>query len=208
MRIMWLQPSELYNPRIISLANGSSLGGGEGFDTTLDVFDTKVVNEYLNGTGQLGGPLVTAPEIANRSDYRLYISDKNATMQSISLETAFQTKCNALFERMINTVPSTVTLSNPIVPFKWKAVEIALDILSTGIVSTSGLICNLYTTTAPPAFQAAPHPLGQATHFPGTGTSRYGNTTYFPFNSILAPGTTSLSFKHVSYPINDSIFVL
>lgn len=94
----------------------NSFDDGVPFDATPDVFDPAVVNEYLDGTGSLDGPLVTAPLAANRSDLRLYTSDSNATLESISTVISFQSTCNALFQRMIDTVPSTVTLSDPITP--------------------------------------------------------------------------------------------
>ncbi|RDW79676.1 hypothetical protein BP6252_04314 [Coleophoma cylindrospora] len=199
-----------------SFVTDTNLDGGEGFDTTPDVFDSSVVNEYLDSTGQLGGPLVTAPNVTDRSDLRLYISDKNATMQAISEEAAFQKTCYSLFERMINTVPSTVTLSDPVTPLVWKAVDVALDINSTGSVSISGLIRNLYTTETPPSTvsyttgsSTGNSTVQSSTTVNGTGTSLYGNTAYWAFNSTIdSPGTTTLDFETVSYPVNDEIFVL
>jgi hypothetical protein len=59
-------------------------------------------------------------------------------MQALSEEAAFQSTCYALFERMINTVRNTVTLSDPIVPMVWNGVNIMLDVSSAGVVSISG----------------------------------------------------------------------
>jgi hypothetical protein len=135
-------------------------------------------------------------------------------MQALSEEAAFQSTCYALFERMINTVPSTATLSDPIVPMVWKGVNIMLDASSAGIVTISGLIRNLYTTIAPPSAVSytTTSSAGNSTQTSdtksGTGTSLFGNTTYFPFNSTIVPGTTSLAIEDVSYPIDDTIFVL
>lgn len=39
------------------------------------------VKEYLSGTGQQGGPLVTSATQSVRSDLRLYSSDNNKTMR-------------------------------------------------------------------------------------------------------------------------------
>ena len=72
-------------------------------------------------------------------------------MKVLSEEAAFQATCLSLFERMIDTVPADVQLSDPIVPMTWKAVDMALDINSAGNVSVSGLIRNLYTSTSPRA---------------------------------------------------------
>jgi hypothetical protein len=193
-----------------------SLDGGVGFDSTSAEFDQNVVNEYLDGTGQLGGLLVTASNSSDRSDLRLHLSDNNATMQALSEEATFQAQYNSLFERMIKTVPSTVTLSDPIIPMMWKGLNIMLDISSAGIVSVSGLIRNLYTIATPPVTvsytttSANGNSSAQdSDSASGTETSLFGNTTYWAFNStISSPGTTSLNFEDVSYPINDEIFVL
>ncbi|KAF4625740.1 hypothetical protein G7Y89_g12425 [Cudoniella acicularis] len=42
----------------------------------------------------------------------------------------------------------------------------------------------------------------------GSGTSIFGSTIYWPFNSsISSPGTTSLNFEDITYPINGEIFI-
>jgi hypothetical protein len=58
----------------------NNTGSGTNFDTTRVVFDPNVVSEYLDGTGNQGGPLVASFNVASRSDLRLYESDNNATM--------------------------------------------------------------------------------------------------------------------------------
>lgn len=158
---------------------------------------------------------MTAANESLRSDYRLYISDSNATLQAMADDLAFRTKCFSLFERMINTVPATVTLSDPVTPLTWKGVDVIMDISSAGLVSVSGLIRNLYTTITPPdtvsytTTSAAGNSSAQTTDTTsGNGTSLYGNTTYWPFNTTIEQGTTSLNFEDVSYPINDEIFIL
>ncbi|KAM0146237.1 hypothetical protein ACHAPG_011247 [Botrytis cinerea] len=198
-----------------SFVTATNLDGGEPFDSTPGVLDPNNINDYLNGTGNRGGPLCTAANVADRSDYRLYISDNNATIQTMSEETAFQTKCNSLFEKMIEVVPSTVTLSDAVKPMEWKAVDVLMDISLRGDVSISGLIRNLYTTTQPPKTvsystnsSTGNSSTGTSSETSGSGTSIFGSTTYWPFNSTIAPGTTSLSFNNVTYSVNDNIFVL
>jgi hypothetical protein len=91
---------------------------------------------------------------------------------------------------------------------------IMLDVSSAGVVSISGLIRNLYTITAPPSavsyttISSAGNSTQTSDTESGTGTSLYGNTTYFPFNSNIVPGTTSLAIEDVSYRMDDTIFVL
>jgi hypothetical protein len=138
-------------------------------------------------------------------------------MKVLSEEAAFQATCLSLFERMIDTVPADVQLSDPIVPMTWKAVDMALDINSAGNVSVSGLIRNLYTSTSPPStvtyttstadgVVSADHQTGTSS---GSGTSLFGKTKYWSYNSTIAsPGTTQLGFEDQTYPINDEIFIL
>jgi hypothetical protein len=144
------------------------------------------------------------------------MSDNNATLKDMADEIAFKDRCYSLFERMINTVPSTVSLSSPITPMTWKAVDLALDVDSTGSVSLSGMIRNLYTTTAPDSVSyttfsgtSGNSSVQTTSTIAGSGTSLFGNTTYLSLNTTIAsPGTTSLSFEDISYLINDEIFVL
>ncbi|KIK56946.1 hypothetical protein GYMLUDRAFT_229967 [Collybiopsis luxurians FD-317 M1] len=87
------------------------------FDTT-PAFDTAVVSEYLQNTTQ--NPLVIGPNVTTRSDFRIFSSDGNATMQSLLSPINFNQTCSSLFERMLNTVPSNVNLTDPITePFDY-----------------------------------------------------------------------------------------
>jgi hypothetical protein len=136
-------------------------------------------------------------------------------MESMTDDAAFAIKCYSLFERMINTVPAGVELSDPVVPMPWKAVNVAMDIDSTGAVSISGLIRNLYTTEALSTavdytISSASGNLSATTNTTaGSGTSLFGSTAYWSFNSSLpSPGATSLHVGDISYPVNDNIFIM
>jgi hypothetical protein len=107
----------------------------------VDVFDPLVVHEYLNGTGNQGGALVTSFNISSRSDLRLYESDNNATMIALANQgEAFLDTCVKLLERMINTVPKTVILSDVITPIDVKPVNATLDFDTAGNLIFSGYI--------------------------------------------------------------------
>jgi hypothetical protein len=134
----------------------------------------------------------------------------------MSDDDAFRTKCYDLFNRMIDTVPSGVQLSDVITPMTWKAVDLAMDIDTDGGVSLAGEIRNLYTTGSPPktvSYNISTSDEKSKTETSdessGTGTSLFGKTTYYSFNaSLSSPGTTTMSFGDVTYPINDNIFIL
>lgn len=135
-------------------------------------------------------------------------------MQTLAENEAFRDTCYSLFERMINTVPAGVELSDPVVPMTWKGVDLGMDVSSAGVVSLSGMIRYLYTsgtpnTTVPYSVTTA---AGNSSKTSGTkagnGTSLFGSTYYWDFNTTLESGTTAVNFGNVSYPVNDDLFML
>ncbi|ESK93445.1 l-ascorbate oxidase [Moniliophthora roreri MCA 2997] len=87
------------------------------FDSTIQ-FDNLVVTEYLSGTTK--NPLVVGPNTTTNSDFRIFSSDGNITMQSIAPPDSFSKTCSSLIERMINTVPKDVILSEVVEPIQYK----------------------------------------------------------------------------------------
>lgn len=115
--------------------------GGIHFDLTVDVFDPLVVHEYLNGTGHMGGALVTSFNDSSRSDLRLYQSDNNATMMELAKQgDGFLETCRDVFQRMIEVVPKDVTLSPVIAPMIIKPINASLDFDSDGNTVFTGYI--------------------------------------------------------------------
>ncbi|KAH8813516.1 heme peroxidase [Flagelloscypha sp. PMI_526] len=82
-------------------------------------FDHNVLTEFLDGTSS--NPLVVSSNSTMNSDLRIFSSDGNVTMTKLTKGDAFEKTCISLLERMINTVPKGVTLSDVIVPIKDKA---------------------------------------------------------------------------------------
>ncbi|KAL0063916.1 hypothetical protein AAF712_009106 [Marasmius tenuissimus] len=78
------------------------------FDGTTP-FDHAVITGYLDGTTP--NPLVVGSNSTTNSDLRIFSSDGNATMQGT---------CGELFERMINTVPANVVLTDVVKPMPFK----------------------------------------------------------------------------------------
>ncbi|KAK7040204.1 hypothetical protein VNI00_010010 [Paramarasmius palmivorus] len=93
------------------------------FDSTT-AFDNSVVVEYLDGT--TNNPLVVGPNATTNSDLRIFSSDGNVTMQSIASPQDFSKTCSSLLERMINTVPKGVGLSEVVEPIEYKVSEAML----------------------------------------------------------------------------------
>jgi hypothetical protein len=107
----------------------------------VDVFDPLVVHQYLNGTGNQGGALVTSFNVSSRSDLRLYESDNNATMIALADQgERFLDTCVTLLRRMIDTVPKNVILSDVITPIDVKPVNATLDFDAEGNLIFTGYI--------------------------------------------------------------------
>ncbi|KAH7018640.1 heme peroxidase [Macrophomina phaseolina] len=130
----------------------NNTAGGVNLDSTRDKFDISIVKEYLGNYGQRGGPLVTSDNVTVRSDLRLYESDQNRTMQALgqSKEYFFST-CGDLFERMINTVPREVALSDVIHPMTVKPVNFTFDIINDQTLRLSGVVRYLPSDNAAPS---------------------------------------------------------
>ncbi|KIK58318.1 hypothetical protein GYMLUDRAFT_45533 [Collybiopsis luxurians FD-317 M1] len=106
------------------------------FDTTKN-FDNVVVSQYLQNTSQ--DVLVVGPNVTTRSDFRIFSSDGNVTMRSfLNNETFFDT-CANLIERMINTVPNGVTLTDPIDPLQYLVYQPLLSYQNGTLIMTTAL---------------------------------------------------------------------
>ena len=214
------------------VVNGNSTGTLEGsdgriaFDRSVARFDNGVVNEYLDGQGAKGGPLVTTTNTVVQSDLRLYSSDSNATMERLSRSNDyFLSQCSNLLARMIETVPGPVRLTPDISPTattNLKPAAVYLNVDWKGNMALSGFF--RYVQVAGAA--TAPGNLkvtlvgrnGQTTSTSATatkssddrGTNIFGPTTQYPF-TLKFPATTGVSAVKVNdqtFAFQDSMFVV
>ncbi|KAJ7912116.1 heme peroxidase [Mycena leptocephala] len=195
-------------PQVVpeSAVTPNNTGGGIHFDATPDVFDVDVLNEYLEWKGQRGGPLVTTDNITVRSDLRLYLSDKNATLQGLAESSSkFISTCVSLLTRMINTIPASVQLTEIITPNEVKPLNVSLTVDGAGQVQFTGYIRLLSTAFQPidqvritwtsrtgavsPAFAAS------ATAIQTGNSSMFGTTFYHFFNTTIDPAHGISAFK-------------
>lgn len=101
-------------------------------------FDNVVVTEYLEGnTANL---LAYGSNETTNSDKRVFSADGNETMNALADPATFQAKCADILERMINTVPSTVTLTDVMDPFEVKPYIKLLALNSDGKLVFEGRI--------------------------------------------------------------------
>lgn len=84
---------------------------------------------------------MTTDNETTRSDLRLYESDGNATMQSLyDLGDGFPNTCVNLMSRMVDTVPASVKLQEPIPPLDVKPINATFDFDTRGNLVVSGRI--------------------------------------------------------------------
>ncbi|KAJ6573716.1 heme peroxidase [Mycena sp. CBHHK59/15] len=107
------------------LNDPTSLQSVVHFDSTPVTFDNNVANEYISNTTK--NPLVVGLNDTTNSDKRIFGSDDNATMLSFANSPQlFASTCADLFARMLDTVPTGVTLSQVITPLPVKPYDLKL----------------------------------------------------------------------------------
>ncbi|RYN34361.1 hypothetical protein AA0118_g11524 [Alternaria tenuissima] len=200
-----------------SFVTPENTNGGSNFDTTRGVFDPNVLGEYLNGTGNKGGPLVTSYNDTMNSDLRLYESDKNATMHALFAQgTGFLDTCVELMSRAINTVPAGVQLGEPVMAILVKPINVTYDFKEDGKLMLSGKIRILTPAGASPPSslnirinqhetEIEPEAETGSSVF-GRSNSIYGTTSYFPFSLSGPTIRDATSFLVYGPGISESTF--
>ncbi|KAJ7275049.1 heme peroxidase [Mycena rebaudengoi] len=97
-------------PTIVPAGNNPSDTVVKMFDDTPQ-FDNAIITKYLDGTTQ--DPLIVGNQ-SMASDRLVFGADGNATMQSMASPEAFSKTCVTIIDKMLNTVPSSVTLTDEI----------------------------------------------------------------------------------------------
>ncbi|PVF93556.1 heme peroxidase [Serendipita vermifera] len=114
----------------------TNMEGVQRFDSTFALQDNKVAVEFLAGTPN--NPLAFGSNVTTRSDHRIFTSDGNHTISRFAgSNELFESTCSSLLERMINTVPSGVSLSKVVKPIPVKP-KLFFSITSDGHLKLSG----------------------------------------------------------------------
>jgi hypothetical protein len=116
------------------------------FDTSSGTFDNAVVTEYLSNTTV--NPLIVNANDTLNSDKRVFAADGNATMVKLKNPDVYKSQCESAFERMIDLVPATVTLSEPLQPVDVKPYITSHQLKGNDSIEFIGRI-RIRTTTAP-----------------------------------------------------------
>lgn len=126
-------------PQIVPV--GSTADGEGTMDSTVDVFDNKIVTEYI--AGNTTNPMVVGPSIkaTRNSDFKVFNSDGNATMAAMVDPSTFSSVCATVLRKMIEVVPDGVVLTDPVQPYAVKPVDMQLTLNSgASTMQLSGLI--------------------------------------------------------------------
>ncbi|KAL6861941.1 heme peroxidase [Trichoderma novae-zelandiae] len=130
-------------PEIVDVVNDPATDDNtQTFDTTntgFSAFDNTVAVQYVNNNTQ--NPLAFGHNETTRSDARIFGSDGGKEIGHMASSPAYFFKtCQNLLERMINTVPKGVVLTDPIQPIPVKPSRLFATINSNGTMTMSGYI--------------------------------------------------------------------
>lgn len=113
-------------PELVPAGPNPNVPNIENFDTSTQ-FDNAVVTEYLSGYTK--NVLVVTSNATMASDLRVFQSDGNSTMRSLTSTSTFNSECQSILGRMLDTVPADVTLTDEItlLPAKVKGVQLSIE---------------------------------------------------------------------------------
>ncbi|KAI1139022.1 heme peroxidase [Hypoxylon sp. FL0543] len=115
-------------PEIVPV--GSTSNGEAPLDSTVAAFDNKIVTEYVSGNTT--NPMVVGPSIkaTRNADFKVFSYDGNVTVNAMAGPTDFNSICATVLQKMIETVPDGVILTDPIQPYSVKPVNMQLALNS------------------------------------------------------------------------------
>ncbi|KAF8626946.1 hypothetical protein AX15_004624, partial [Amanita polypyramis BW_CC] len=158
-RMKFERANRTQSQMIKMIACGHSIGGVHGndfpfvtldsapdftshFDSTFNVYDNHVALDFISAN--TSNPLASGP-LMSRSDFRIFSSDGNATITSMSTPEGFAEACRETITQMIETVPAGVTLTDPITPSPLRPTNVQLTVAKNGSVNIQGEI-RIHTT--------------------------------------------------------------
>src|SRR3569833_549116 len=102
-------------------------------------FDCHSAKDFVANSTQ--NALAFGPNDTTRSDFRIFTADGGEMIkQMASSSDFFYSACHTVLEKMINTVPKNVILTDPITPIPVKPVAgtFDIDLLSNGLMTVIG----------------------------------------------------------------------
>ncbi|KAH8668991.1 heme peroxidase [Xylariales sp. PMI_506] len=125
-------------PQIVPITDDSPGDDNtQNFDATTNTFDNSVAVQFVSNVSQ--NPLAFGSNVTTRSDQRIFTSDGGEVIGNMAASNDFfLNTCSSLLERMLNTVPVTVNLSEPILPLEVKPISLYGAVNSNGTITLSG----------------------------------------------------------------------
>lgn len=187
-------------------------GAAVGLDATVTAFDNRIVTDYLDGSTT--NPLVVGPSsrVDKDADLKIFGSDGNQTVKAMAADRQyFQLVCKTVLQKMIDVVPSGVQLTNPLVPYAVKPVDMQLTLLQGGAsllltgyirIRTTGLeagairgISILYRNRQGGSYCPSGPCTIQSTLMQGTGHGFDDSFAFFPVRATLPAASGISSFR-------------
>ncbi|KAF2873914.1 hypothetical protein BDV95DRAFT_593207 [Massariosphaeria phaeospora] len=114
------------------LAQGTAPNDYGHLDSTVASFDSKIATEYVSGTTKDPMVVGVSQQHTRNSDHVVFQSDKNVTIRALQDPTYFADTCKSMFQKMVEVVPSGVTLTDPVTPYEIKPYDVQLTLLASG----------------------------------------------------------------------------
>ncbi|KAL6793050.1 heme peroxidase [Trichoderma sp. SZMC 28012] len=185
-------------PEIVDVVNDPATDDNtQTFDTTnsgFTAFDNTVAVQYVNNVTQ--NPLAFGHNETTRSDGRIFASDGGIEIGRMATSPAYFYKtCQDLLERMINTVPKGVTLTEPLQPYPVKPSRLFATVNSNGTMSLTGYIRVIGTVAANPnrSIKLHIHPRAGVTCMPAKPCTVSNNIPAFASGHVMY-GNPPLTF--------------
>ncbi|KAL5352183.1 hypothetical protein ACLOAV_002130 [Pseudogymnoascus australis] len=174
-------------------------------------FDHGVARDYLAGNTTNALAVGIAKNSKRDSDHRVFSVDKNVTIKALSNPVVFHDRCKVVLQQMIDVVPPTVKLTEPIQPYEIKPVNPQLTLVAPGTtLSFTGEIRVRTTLRAANTISSVKlvykNRDGKAggsitTTSAGTGTGFDDSFTFYKFAASI-DSTTSISSFIVEVAVN------
>lgn len=201
------------------------------FDTTVASFDNRNAVEFYSGNTtnpMVFGKAYNANNRGRDSDRRVYGSDNNVTVAAMTDPQTHNTMCQTVFQKMIETVPKGVTLTDVINPYDVKPYDTQLTLLdggatlaftgeirvrtSTRSVSKVQLIFKDRTgaassTPIDTTLKGSSSGFDDSFSFYGFSTNLSAGSSISSFNVVVTTsgGSTTFTNNDKGYTINDNI---
>lgn len=202
--------------------NGSTPSNVQNFDTTEAKFDSRVAKEFVSNTTQ--NPLVNGNPNAT-SDKLVFTADGGNTIKQLADEQTFQQECKVMLQKMIDVVPSGVSLTEAIEVYDVKPGSLSLALSGNSSLVFSGEV-RVRTTNGDVGSVELVYKTrnGQqgsnkiTTTAVGTATGHDDSFTFYSFSANLDLSTSISSFDVIvdgetydnngeSFPVQDNLFV-